>query len=221
MASRLRARVGERISQIRLAYTHTREQDARLVVWMAAAAAVGFAIVLGVFILLGRPILGAVTALPVAATAALSVLARRSQRAAIAGIEGQPGAALAIIQSMRGAWRVTPAVAFSGKKDMVHRVVGRPGVILVGEGRKARVQALLRQEARRTSRVAGKIPVHEVNVGTGRDQVTLKQLRMHLVRLPRSIKTRQIGPLDRRLHALGGNELPIPKGPIPRIRRPR
>ena len=221
MASRFRDRVGERITQIRLAYNTTRANDSRLLVWMLGAAVVALLLPLVPMALVGRPWSGLLTGIFLSAAAAVVVLGLRSQRVAIARIEGQPGAALAVLQSLRGAWKITPTVAFSGKQDLVHRAVGRPGVILIGEGRKARVQALLKQEGRRTSRVAGDIPVHEVNVGMAAGQVQLGDLRMHVMRLPRAIKPREIGPLDRRLHALGGAELPIPKGPMPHVRRPR
>lgn len=221
MASRFRDRVGERIGQIRLAFTQTRAADPRLVLYMALAALAGFLLPLLLLTAMGAPVVGAVSGLFTAAASAMIVLGMRGQRAAIARIEGQPGAALAILQQLRGAWKITPAVAFSGKQDLVHRIVGRPGVILVGEGRRARVQALLKQEARRTARITGDVPVHEVNVGTADGQVDLSGLRMHVMKLPRAIKTKQIGPLDRRLHAIGGADLPIPKGPLPHVRRPR
>lgn len=221
MISRFRARVGERLGQIRLAFTTTRASDPRLVPYLLIAATVGLAVPLLAFTVIGRPVSGAISGLFVAAAAAMIVLGLRTQRVAIARIEGQPGAALAVLQSLRGAWIVTPAVAFSGKQDLVHRVVGRPGVILVGEGRKARVQALLKQAARKTARVSGEVPVHELNVGTAEGQVQLSSLRNQVMKLPRAIKAKEVGPLDRRLHALGGADLPIPKGPIPQIRRPR
>lgn len=221
MASRFRERLGERIAQFRLAFTQTRAVDDRLVLYMAAAALLGLLVPLLLLTWLGAPIVGVVSGLATAGAAALAVLGVRGQRAAIARIEGQPGAALAVLQQLRGAWKVTPAVAFSGKQDLVHRVIGRPGVILVGEGRRARVRALLKQEARKTSRVAGDVPVHEVNVGNGDGQVALSALRVHVMKLPRSIKTKEIGPLERRLQAIGGADLPIPKGPMPNVRRPR
>ena len=220
MAS-FRDRAGERLRQIRLAFSTTRASDPRLVPYMLLAAIVGLAVPLALFIWLGQPVAGAVSGLVVGAAAAISVLGIRSQRVAIARIEGQPGAALAVLQSLRGAWIVTPTVAFSGKQDLVHRVVGRPGVILVGEGRRARVQALLRQTARKTGRVAGDVPVHELNVGSADGQIPLSDLRMQVMKLPRAIKPKQIGPLDRKLHAVGGADLPIPKGPIPNVRRVR
>jgi hypothetical protein len=221
MASRFRDRLGERIAQFRLAFTQTRAVDDRLVPYMLLAALVGLAIPLLLLAWLGAPVVGVVSGLATAAAAAVAVLGIRGQRAAISRIEGQPGAALAVLQQLRGAWKITPAVAFSGKQDLVHRVIGRPGVILVGEGRRARVRALLKQEARRTVRVAGDTPVHEVSVGTGEGQVQLSGLRLHVMKLPRAIKTKEIGPLERRLQAVGGAELPLPKGPMPNVRRPR
>lgn len=221
MASRFLDRVGNRFRQIGLMFAQTRAADPRLVLYMAIAAVVGLLVPLLLLIALGAPVAGVVSGLATAAAAAVLVLGIRGQRAAIARIEGQPGAALAVVQSLRGAWKVTPAVAFSGKQDLVHRVIGRPGVILIGEGRRARVKALLRQEVRKTARISGDIPVHEVNVGTADGQVQLSDLRVHLMKLPRAIKTKQIGPLERKLQAIGGSDLPIPKGPMPNIRRPR
>ena len=221
MASRFRDRVGERLQQIRLAFTQTRAADNRLLLYMVLAALAGLVVPLALLTWLGSPVLGIIGGLFTAGASAMIVLGIRGQSAAIARIEGQPGAALAVLQQLRGAWKVTPAVAFSGKQDLVHRVVGKPGVILVGEGRRARVRALLKQEARKTARISGDIPVHEVSVGGGDGQVELSDLRMHIMKLPRAMKAKEIGPLDRRLHALGGSDLPLPKGPMPNVRRPR
>ncbi len=221
MASRFRDRLGGRIAQFRLAFTQTRAVDDRLVPYMLAAALAGLAVPLLLLTWLGAPVVGVISGLATAAAAAVAVLGIRGQRAAIARIEGQPGAALAVLQQLRGTWKITPAVAFSGKQDLVHRVIGRPGVILVGEGRRARVRALLKQEGRKTARIAGDTPVHEVSVGPGDGQVELSSLRLHVMKLPRAIKTKEIGPLERRLQAIGGSDLPIPKGPMPNVRRPR
>ena len=59
---------------------------------------------------------------------------RFAQSAQYSAIEGQPGAAAAVLENMRGNWTVTPAIAANRNMDVVHRAVGRPGVILVGEG---------------------------------------------------------------------------------------
>lgn len=213
------ANARKRISQLALAFRQTRQVDPRLVPYVAGAAAVAFLICLAIGILTGHPVLGAVFGLAFAALAALFVFGQRTQSAAMGAMEGRPGAAAAVLQSMRGPWRVTPAVAITRKQDFVHRVVGRPGVVVVGEGSRARVADLLRQERRRIARMVGDTPVHEVSVGDGDGQVPLRGLQNHLARLPRALKPPQIEAVDNRLQSLGSANMPIPKGPMPRSRR--
>ena len=66
----------------------------------------------------------------------------RANKAMMTEAEGQPGAAASIVENMRGDWRVTPAIASTTQFDMVHLVIGRPGVILLGEGNPGRVRGL-------------------------------------------------------------------------------
>ncbi len=65
---------------------------------------------------------------------ALILFGRYAQSSQYKAIEGQPGAAAAILQNLRGNWTVTPAIAANRNMDVVHRAVGKPGVVLVGEG---------------------------------------------------------------------------------------
>ena len=152
---------------------------------------------------------------------------RRAMRAAYSSIEGQPGAAAAVIQSLRGDWLVTPAISVNRNQDMVSRVVGKPGVILVSEGPSARVQALLATERKKTARWVPEIPIYELQVGNEPGQVPLLKLQSQLNKLPRSLRGGEIGDLRRRLDAVSqtGSGLPIPKGPMPtsarQVRRPR
>src|SRR6266700_707543 len=67
------------------------------------------------------------------------------------------GAAAAVLQNLRGNWSVTPAVSGNRSMDLVHRAVGRPGVLLISEGPSSRVSALLGAEKKRLARAA-----HEV-----------------------------------------------------------
>ena len=48
---------------------------------------------------------------------------------------------------------------------MVHRAVGRPGVVLVGEGSPNRLASLLAAEKKRVARVAYEVPIYEFQVG--------------------------------------------------------
>lgn len=208
----------ERISQMTQAFHQTREYDPRLVPIMLIAAGVTLAVFVGFGFLLGGgviiwSVLGVFTALMVA----LSVFGRRAQKAQYARIEDQPGAAAAVANAMRGQWFVTPAVAVTRKQEFVHRLVGRPGIVLLGEGGSSRVKQLLAQERKRHARAAGSdVPVHTVVVGNGEKQVPLGKLQMHVQKLPRELKKKQVPKLDRRLTALNKANIPMPRGYMPR-----
>ena len=139
---------------------------------------------------------------------------RRVQRNAYSQVEGQLGAAAAVLQNMRGDWRVTPAVGFTREQDLVHRVLGRPGIILVAEGSPGRTRSLVVNEKKRLARFVGDVPVYDVMVGDGEGQVPLRGLERHFVKLPRNIKPKDVNILDRKLKAMAP-ALPIPKGPMP------
>jgi hypothetical protein len=97
----------------------------------------------------------------------------------------------------------------------VHRVIGRPGIILVAEGAPHRVKSLLAQEKKRTARVAGSTPIYDVIVGNEEGQVPLKQLQRHIMKLPRNIDAKQMESMEARLAALGSRAAAMPKGPMP------
>lgn len=208
----------ERLTQLRIAFQETREVDPRLVPLLVVVGLGGLGVPLAAGLVAGRPLVGGVAGVLVGSLAAVWVFGRRASRAQIAALEGRPGAAAAVLNSLRGPWRLTPAVQATRKQDLVHRVVGRPGVILVGEGSAGRVASLLRKEGRRMSRVVGEVPVHTVSVGEGEGQVPLGKLRTHLVKLGRHLKKREVESLHTKLSALGDSRPPIPKGPIPRGR---
>jgi hypothetical protein len=148
---------------------------------------------------------------------AVIVFGRRLQRSVYTKADGQPGAAGWALENMRGSWRVTPAVAGTTQLDAVHRVVGRPGVILVAEGSPHRVKALLALEKKRVARLVGDTPIYDIVVGNEDGQVALGKLQRHLARLPRNIDTKRMDSLDSRLSALSARAggAAMPKGPVP------
>ena len=124
---------------------------------------------------------------------------------------------MAALGTLRRGWDVTPVVATNKYQDVVHRAVGRPGVVLVGEGTSAnRVTNLLTQERRRHARVVGEVPVLDITVGNGPDQVPLRRVAKHVMKLPRSLRPAEVTELRARLRALGTQPVPMPKGPLPR-----
>ena len=146
---------------------------------------------------------------------------RFAQAAQYSAIEGQPGAAAAVLENMRGNWTVTPAIAANRNGDMVHRAVGRPGVILVGEGSPKGLASLLAAEKKRVARVAYEVPIFEFQVGDDEGQIPISKLQRKVMRLPRNLKPTAISDINHRLKALQPS-LQAPKGPIPKnIRQPK
>ncbi len=166
-------------------------------------------------------------ALPLGLLAATYWFSRRAMRAAYSRIEGQPGAAAAVIESLRGKWAVTPAVAVSRSQDMVSRVVGKPGVILISEGPSSRVGHMLTNERKKTARWVPDIPIYEVQVGDDENQIPLGKIQKTLSKLPKNLRGSEVTEVRRRLEALGNvqQSLPVPKGPMPtsprQVRRQR
>src|SRR5690606_22951729 len=107
--------------------------------------------------------------------AVMIVLNLRANAAMLNEAEGQPGAAAVILQTMRGDWRVTPAVQVTTQQDFVHRVLGRPGVVLIAEGSANRIRSLLGQEKKRLARVVGEVPIYDFTVGDGEGQVSIRK----------------------------------------------
>ena len=208
-----------RLAQIRSAYTMTRKVDPA-VGWVTAAT--GFlvlAVAVAIGFLVGHPIYLGFLGLMVAVLAATIVFGKRAEKAAFSQVDGQPGAAAAALNMLRKGWTVTPAVAMSRNQDIVHRVVGRAGVVLVGEGSPSRVQALIVTEKKKVARFVPDVPIYDVQAGNDTGQVPLRKLNNHLMKLPRNLKQPQVIEVNRRLKALGSMNLPIPKGPMPRSAR--
>lgn len=202
------------IKQLFATFNVVRRKDPSLVPTMAGAALLPLIALIALGVVLGPLWLWVPVGILGALLGAAVVLGRKAQAFSLAQIEGQPGAAAAVLQNMRGPWEITPAVAFNRREDLIHLAVGPPGVVLVAEGSSpARLKQLLAKERRRFERAAGEVAVTEVVVGNGEDEVELGRLAVHMARLPRTIKGKEVGPLHRKLSALKASAPPMPKGP--------
>lgn len=214
-----KAAAKERRAQLWQAFNLQRREDKRLLPYMIGAFVLIVAASVGIGVWAGG--LTMITLIPLGvvlgALAAFIVFGRRAQKSIYSKAEGQTGAAAWALDNLRGKWRVTPGVAATGHLDAVHRVIGRPGVILVGEGSSARVRPLLAQEKKRTARLIGDVPIYDFVVGNGDDEVPLSRLERHLNRLPANITVKQMDTLESRLAALGtrAGAAVLPKGPLP------
>lgn len=213
----------KRRQQLAQAYRMTKKTDPKVTLWLAGAFLLGFAVGFGIFwVLPGSGVLGWVMAvvggLLLGFLAAMVVFGRRAQRAAYGQWEGQVGAAAAALQMLRRGWKLDPAVGFTKQQDVVHRVVGPPGIVLVGEGHShARVQQLLATEKRKHARVSPDTPIHEVICGNGEGEVPLSKLVRHVTKLGRQVKPAELTDVIFRLKALDAQRgsVPLPKGPVP------
>ncbi len=209
----------QRRSQLWQAFQIQRKEDKRLLPYMIGAfvlivaASVVAGVFAGGFTMFTLIPLGVV----LGALVGFIIFARRAQKSVYRKAEGQAGAAAWALENLRGKWRVTPGIAATGHLDAVHRVIGRPGVIFVGEGSAARVKPLLAQEKKRTARIVGEIPIYDFVIGNGADEVPLAKLERHLNKLPANITVKQMDSLESRLAALGSKAGPaaMPKGPMP------
>jgi hypothetical protein len=209
----------QRRQQLWQAFQMQRKEDKRLLPYMIGAfvllvaAGVTAGLLIGGISLITMSVFGVV----LGALVAFIIFGRRAQRSVYRKAEGQTGAAAWALDNMRGKWRVTTGVATTGHFDAVHRVIGRPGVIFVGEGSPARVKPLLAQEKKRAARLVGDVPIYDVVVGNGDGEVPLAKLERHLTKLPANITIKQMDTLESRLAALSSRAgmAAMPKGPMP------
>ncbi|AWB91928.1 DUF4191 domain-containing protein [Aeromicrobium chenweiae] len=212
-----------RLGQMRQAYSITKKSDRKIGLILLLT----FIVVAGVFGTLGYLLFGDGTigliitiffALLTGVLGVLIVFGRRAEKAAYAQVEGQRGAAAGALQMLRRGWEVKPAIAFNKNQDVVHRVVGRPGIILVGEGSPNAVRGLLAAEVKKHARVGGEdVPVIGIVVGKEEGQVPLTKLIKHINKLPKKIKPAQMTDLIYKLKALDAMRpaAPMPRGPVP------
>lgn len=212
-----------RIAQMRQAYRITKNSDPNigliLLLWFLL---VGGVFAVAMLLLFDRGVLGIVLAsvfgVLTGILGALIVFGRRAERAAYAQVEGQPGAAASALQMLRRGWIVKPVVAFTKNQDIVHRVVGKPGVILVGEGNPNRVKSLIASEKRKHARIVGEsVPIVEVVVGREEGQVPLPKLNRHIQRMKKAVKPAEQTAIVNKLKALDAMRpaAPMPRGPVP------
>lgn len=214
------------LKQIGQTYSITRQSD-RALPWVILGTLIGITLPLilmaqllfdSTFSKLITTSLGISTGLLVT----VYVFGKRAEKAAYARIEGQPGAAAAVLNTLRKGWFVTPAVAVTRNQDLVHRVIGPVGIVLVGEGSPSRVAQLLESEKVKARRIAGDIPVASLIVGNGEGLITFKKLNKTIMKMGKKISPAESRELRNRFGASGASALPIPKGAMPKgMRIPR
>lgn len=204
------------------AYKMTRQQDPAVTWWVLATFFGVLAVALVIGLAWGPWVYMLILGLPTAALAAMFVLARRAERAAYARIEGEPGASMAALGTIRRGWSFdeNPVAMDARSRTPVFRGVGRPGVVLITEGTGPVVTRLAEAERKRTARVLPDVPIHVIQVGNATGQVPLTKLVKTVRKLKPVLNKHEVAVVLKRLTALGGARLPIPKGVDPMRARP-
>jgi hypothetical protein len=176
-----------RVAKVRQVFTAAQAVDQQIGWWMALAFLGVLALVVIIGVLTHFLVFSIILGIALAALAATIVLSQRAERAAYRQIEGQPGA------------------------------VGRPGIVLIGEGPSGRAQRLLAAERRRVERVAPGVPVVLLRVGTGdgEGEVGIRKLTNTVRKLKPVLTKDEVSVVNKRLRALGGIRPPLPKGVDP------
>jgi len=201
--------------QIKETYSFASKEISFLALRLIGVFALVFAVIFGIGIALDQKLflgfLGFTTSLLIT----VFYFGKIAENAAYSSISGQVGAAASVLNAIRGAWFVTPAVGVDKNQNMVHRVVGRPGIILVGEG--SRPGVLLAEQRKAHARFAQGVPIHELIVGEG--DLTISNLQKTVKKISKSLRPAEVTEVRKRLEALPKTALPIPKGPMPQGRK--
>lgn len=210
------------------AYKVTAKADKALP-WLIALVA-GVPIALGIasiFVLSGYfakifgPVLGVMTGMILG----LLVLTRRFETQMFKQMDGQLGGSLAVAQSIRRGWQFAdePIAVEARSRAVVFQGVGQGGVVLLAEGGRS-AKKTVDQTTSRLGKLVPGVPVTAIYVGHGEGEVPLKSLTKAI----RATKRQEFGrgitrglsgadqdAVRARLRALGGPQMPIPKGVDP------
>lgn len=218
-----------RLRQIRDGYKAIRSLDPSVTWWMLGAFALVVIVLTGIGWAFGHWLYALIISIPAGLLAATFILNRRGNTAMYANLEGKPGAVGAALQGMgkRGWYAEPQPVAMDAQRGtkptdmsgaaMVYRALGRPGIVLLGEGPRSRAQALLKSEAKKVGRVTPGVPLQTFYVGddTEAGDLPLRKVSNKLTRMKAVLTKEETAVVNKRLKSLGGMRPPIPAGVDP------
>ncbi len=208
----------EWIKTLRQAYSVTREARPILPILLLAIFVGVMAIGIGIGIAVDRTLYISLMTIPFALIITLFSFSRIAEGAAYASIAGQAGAGASVLMSIRKGWTTTAGVQVARNQDLVHRSLGRAGVVITGEGSN-NVRVMMTDERRKMERFLSGVPIHEILVGDEEGRIPLRKIQKHLKKLPKKLTKTQLREARAREKSLGGMKLPMPKGPMPNMRK--
>ncbi len=195
------------------AYNVTKRSYSWLPVVMIAAPILIIALSVLLGLMLDSLVFSIITGIMLALLADMALLAFLLRPAMYKQVDGKAGSVYAVISQIRRGWNVDDEpVAVDKNQDLVWRLVGRPGVVLISEGPSNRVMPLLQNEKRKVNRAVANVPVTFIQVGHDEGQVPLPKLNRKLRSLKKVLTKHEVPAVANRLNALSSKGLPIPKG---------
>jgi len=219
-------------SQLRTLYTFTQQAFPWLPWLLAGVLILGIAagVTVGLLIppvAIWSVILWGITGLMLGILGSLTTMTRLSTHAMYRKIDGMPGAAGHVLSTSLGRkWQAsdTPVGVNPKTQEAVYRVVGRGGVVIVGEGARGRLTRLVNDERSKVQRVASGVPVTVLYIGHGEGEVPISKLAPTVKALPKTVDRATMAAVIKRIESVSQSltSMPIPKGIDPtKVRAPR
>ena len=212
-------------SQLKQAFDIQRKRDKALIPIMLACVLGGGLLFFLLGLWWGAKWFWLIMGLILGAVLAMFIFSRRLEKSMYDEVGDTPGAAGWTLENMRNTmgivWQTKTGVQANTHMDTVHRVVGNPGVVLVGEGDPNRLKSLMGKEHKRVERLLAGVPVYEVYAGEGEGQVRNRDLQKHLLKLPKNYQKDEVYNLNAKLEAMDARtkqgQMPgLPGGPLPK-----
>ena len=212
-------------TQLKQAFDLQRKRDKALIPIMLACVLGGGLLFFLLGLWWGAKWFWLIMGLILGAVLAMFIFSRRREKSMADEVGDTPGAAGWTLENMRNTmgivWQTKTGVQANTHMDTVHRVVGNPGVVLVGEGNPNRLKSLMSKEHKRVERLLAGVPVYEVYAGEGEGQVRNRDLQKHLLKLPKNYQKNEVYSLAAKLEAMdsrghGAQAAGLPGGPLPK-----
>jgi hypothetical protein len=142
------------------------------------------------------------------------VLSRRAEAVAYSQIEGQAGAVGAVLGTiLKRGWSgsETPVNINPRSQDLVYRISGRAGIVLIAEGHRSSLSRLVEEERRKLAKATAGVPVTVLWVCGDEHSVSLVKLRGEVNKLKKTLSRVELSEVNKRLSTMKLN-VAMPKG---------
>ncbi|MFT0763162.1 DUF4191 domain-containing protein [Scrofimicrobium sp. R131] len=157
-----------------------------------------------------------ITGVMLALLADMLILSTLLRPAMYSQVDGTVGSVYVVISQIKRGWVINDQpVQVTREQDLVWRIVGRAGVVLISEGPSNHVRPLLVNERKKINRITANAPVVFIECGHDEGQIPLKKLPRKLRSLKKQLTKAEVPAVAMRLDAIEAKSSPIPRGVDP------